>query len=52
MPEVTINLWTLILGAAAGVAGVLGARFGNRLVMGAVSGAVTAVVLTIARGYF
>ena len=52
MPDVTINLWTLILGAAAGLAGVMGARFGHKLVMGAVSGAVAAVVLTFARGYF
>ena len=52
MPDVTFNLWTLILGAAAGLAGVLGSRYGHRRVMGAVFGAVTAVVLTFARGYF
>ncbi|MDZ4085313.1 MAG: hypothetical protein V4720_11830 [Pseudomonadota bacterium] len=52
MPDVTINLWTLILGAASGLAGVMAAKFGNRLVMGAVAGAATAVILTIARGYF
>jgi hypothetical protein len=51
MPDVTINLWTLILGGASGLAGVLGARTGNRLVMGAVLGAATAVVLTIAKGF-
>ncbi|MFP5481159.1 MAG: hypothetical protein ACLGIE_15950 [Alphaproteobacteria bacterium] len=51
MPDVTINLWTLILGAASGLAGVLGAKGGNRFVMGAVFGAVTAAILTIARGY-
>lgn len=51
MPDVTINLWTLILGAASGLAGVLGAKAGNRYVMGAVFGAVTAAILTIARGY-
>lgn len=50
MPDVTINLWTLILGAASGLAGVLG-RMGNRLVMGAIIGAVTAAILTIARGF-
>jgi hypothetical protein len=50
MPDVTINLWTLVLGAASGLAAVLGARTGNRLVMGAVIGAVTAI-LTIARGF-
>lgn len=52
MPDVTINLWTLILGAASGLAAVLAAKLGNRLVMGAVAGAATAVILTIARGYF
>ena len=52
MPDVTINLWTLVLGAASGLVGVLGTRLGNRLVMGAVMGAVTAAILTIARGYF
>ena len=41
----------LILGAASGLAGVLGAKGGNRFVMGAVFGAVTAAILTIARGY-
>ena len=51
MPDVSINLWTLILGAASGLAGVLGAKGGNRFVMGAVFGAVTAAILTIARGY-
>ena len=51
MPDVTINLWTLILGGASGVAAVLGARVGNRLVMGAVLGAATAVILTIGRGF-
>lgn len=51
MPDVTINLWTVILGAASGVAAVYGARLGNRLVMGAVFGAATAVILTIARGF-
>ena len=51
MPDVTINLWTLILGAVSGIAGVMGARFGNRLVIGAVFGAATAVILTLARGY-
>ena len=51
MPDVTINLWTLILGAASGLAAVFGARGGNRYVMGAVIGAVTALILTIARGY-
>jgi hypothetical protein len=51
MPDVTINLWTLVLGAASGLAAVLGARTGNRLVMGAVIGAVTAAILTIARGF-
>lgn len=50
MGEVTIHVWTLILGAAAGLAAVAGAR--NSLVMGAVIGAITAVVLTIARGFF
>ncbi|WP_167851024.1 hypothetical protein [Tabrizicola caldifontis] len=48
----TINLWALILGAASGLAGVIGSRYGHKLVMGAVSGAVAAVVLTFARGYF
>jgi hypothetical protein len=52
MPDVTINLWTLILGAASGLAAVLGARTGNRLLMGAIIGAVTAAILTFARGYF
>jgi hypothetical protein len=52
MPDVTINLWTLILGGASGLAAVLGARRGNRLVIGTVIGAVTAVILTFARGYF
>ena len=52
MPDVTINLWTLIVGAASGVAAVFGAKTGNRLVMGAVLGAMTAAILTIARGYF
>ena len=52
MPDVTINLWTLILGAASGGAAVFGARQGNRLVMGAVIGAATAMILTFARGYF
>jgi len=52
MPDLTVNLWTLILGAASGLAAVLGARTGNRLVMGALIGAVTAVILTFARGYF
>ena len=52
MPDLTINLWTVILGAASGLAAVFGARAGNRLVMGAVIGAITAVILTIARGYF
>ncbi len=51
MPDVTINLWTLILGAACGVAGVLGGRVGNRFVLGAVFGAAAAIILTIARGY-
>jgi len=51
MPDVTINLWTVILGAASGIAAVYGARLGNRLVMGAVFGAATAVILTIARGF-
>ena len=51
MPDVTINLWTLILGAASGLAAVLGAKVGNRLVMGAVIGAATAVILTIAKGF-
>ncbi|MCT8328535.1 hypothetical protein [Albidovulum sediminis] len=51
MPDVTINLWTLVLGAASGLAAVLGARTGNRLVMGAVIGAATAAILTIARGF-
>jgi len=52
MPDLTINLWTVILGAASGLAAVLGARTGNRLVMGALIGAVTAVILTFAKGYF
>lgn len=52
MPDVTVNLWTLILGAASGLAAVFGARKGNRLVMGAVIGAATAAILTFARGYF
>ncbi len=51
MPDVTINLWTLILGAASGLASVLAARGGNRLVVGALVGALTAAILTIARGY-
>ena len=51
MPDVTINLWTLILGAASGLAGVLGAKGGNRFVMGAVFGAVTAAILTIADSF-
>ncbi len=51
MPDVTINLWTLILGAASGLAAVLGAKVGNRLFMGAVIGAATAVILTIAKGF-
>ncbi len=52
MPDVTINLWTLILGAGSGLAAVLGAKAGNRLIMGAIIGAITAAILTIARGYF
>lgn len=52
MPDLTINLWTVILGAASGLAAILGARTGNRLVMGALIGAVTAVILTFAKGYF
>ena len=51
MPDITINLWTLVLGAASGVAAVAGSRFGNRFIMGALIGSATAVVLTIARGY-
>ncbi len=51
MPDVTINLWTVILGAASGLAAVFGARKGNPFVMGAIFGAVTAVILTIARGF-
>lgn len=51
MPDVTVNLWTLILGAASGAAAVFGARKGNRLVMGAIIGALTAAILTFARGY-
>jgi hypothetical protein len=52
MPDVTVNLWTLILGAVSGLTAVLGARTGNRLIMGSVIGAVSAAILTFARGYF
>jgi hypothetical protein len=52
MPDLTINLWTVIIGAGSGLVAVMGARGRNRLLMGAALGAATAVVLTIARGYF
>ena len=46
---VTVNLWLLVVGAAAGVAAVLLSRGRNRLVMAAVIGALVAFGLGLLR---
>ncbi|WP_163851042.1 hypothetical protein [Pseudooceanicola aestuarii] len=51
MGSLTIDIWTLIVGALAGLVAVIGARGGNRIVIGALLGAVTALVLQILRGF-
>jgi hypothetical protein len=47
----SIDLWLLLIGAAAGAAAVYGGRGRNRLISGAVIGAVVALVLGFLRGF-
>ena len=51
MGSVTISVWTLLVGAVAGTAAVLGARGRNRLIQAALIGAATALVMSILRGF-
>jgi len=46
----TIDFWTLAIGAVAGVAAVYGARGRSRLISAAVIGALVALVMGFVRG--
>ncbi|NSX54515.1 hypothetical protein [Parasulfitobacter algicola] len=51
MTTITINLWLLFVGAAAGLAAAYAAKGRNRLIKAAVIGAVVAFVIGLARTY-
>ncbi|MBD3678117.1 MAG: hypothetical protein HUJ27_06895 [Rhodobacteraceae bacterium] len=51
MGSITISIWTLLIGAVAGLFAVLGARGRNRLMQGAAIGAIVALVMSILRGF-
>lgn len=50
MATITINLWLLAVGAAAGAAAIIGAKGRNALVKGAVIGAVVAFLMGLLKG--
>ncbi|MDX8352335.1 hypothetical protein [Cognatiyoonia sp. IB215182] len=47
---ITFDLWMLLIGAGAGLAGALVARGRNRLIKAAIAGAVAVFLIDLARG--
>ncbi len=47
---ITFDLWMLLIGAGAGLAGALVARGRNRLIKAAVAGAAAVFLIDLARG--
>jgi len=47
----SIDLWVVLIGAVSGAAAVFGARGRNRLISGAVIGAVIAIVMGFLRAF-
>ncbi len=50
--SLTIDLWLIVTGAAAGAAAILGARGRSKVLSGAIIGAVVALLLGFARTIF
>ncbi|WP_157033218.1 hypothetical protein [Loktanella sp. S4079] len=51
MGSITLDIWLLILGAVAGIAGGLVARGRGRVMKSAVAGAIAVVLATLLRGW-
>ena len=52
MGSITLDIWLIVLGAVAGIAGALVARGSNRFIKSAIAGAIAVIVATLLRNIF